>query len=74
MQKKIEIISNVYGQKWKIIIKLIDQVCQFSRMYWKSLLHQNLPVIVKYPEMVAKIAPHFEGNDIPDYSNNLWFL
>jgi hypothetical protein len=55
--------------------KLIDQVYQFSHMYWKSLRQQNLPVTIKYPEMVAQIAPHFIGNDIPDYrKNNLWFL
>ncbi len=57
------------------IRELIDQVYQFSRMYWKSLRQQNLPVTIKYPEMVAQIAPHFIGNDIPDYGkNNLWFL
>lgn len=57
------------------IRELIDQVYQFSRMYWKSLRQQNLPVTIKYPEMVAQIAPHFEGNDIPSYGkSNLWFL
>ena len=57
------------------IRELIDQVYQFSRMYWKSLRQQNLPVTIKYPEMVAQIAPHFEGNDIPSYGKtNLWFL
>jgi hypothetical protein len=58
-----------------IINELIDQVYQFSRMYWKSVRQQNLPVTIKYPEMVAQIAPYFEGNDIPHYGkNNLWFL
>ena len=55
--------------------KLIEQVYQFSRMYWKSMKQQNLPVTIKYPEMVAQIAPHFEGNEIPQYGkDNLWFL
>jgi len=58
-----------------IIQDLIDQVYQFSRMYWKSVKQQNLPVTIKYPEMVAQIAPHFEGNDIPAFGkDNLWFL
>jgi hypothetical protein len=58
-----------------IINELIDQVYQFSRMYWKSVRQQNLPVTIKYPEMVAQIAPYFEDNDIPQYGkNNLWFL
>lgn len=54
---------------------LIDQVYQFSRIYWKSLKQQNLPVTIKYPEMVAQIAPHFDGLEIPDAGkDNLWFL
>lgn len=59
----------------KIVNELIDQVYQFSRMYWKSIRQQNLPVTIKYPEMVAQIAPHFKGNEIPAYGlDKLWFL
>jgi hypothetical protein len=59
----------------KVITELIDQVYQFSRMYWKSVRQQNLPVTIKYPEMIAQIAPHFSGDDIPDFGkDNLWFL
>ena len=59
----------------QVINDLIEQVYQFSRIYWKSVSHQNLPVTIKYPEMVAQIAPHFEGNDIPHFGkDNLWFL
>ncbi len=55
--------------------ELIDQVYQFSRIYWKALKQQNLPVTIKYPEMVAQIAPHFKDGIIPDYGkDNLWFL
>lgn len=55
--------------------KLIDQVYQFSRMYWKSVSQQNFPVTTKYPEMVAEILPHFQGGKIPEFGkNNLWFL
>ena len=55
---------------------LIDQVYQFSRIYWKSVKQQNLPVTIKYPEMVAQIAPHFTNGIIPDAigNDNLWFL
>jgi len=59
----------------RIIKELIDQVYQFSRLYWKSVRQQNLPVTIKYPEMVAQIAPHFNSPDIPIYGkNSLWFL
>jgi hypothetical protein len=56
--------------------QLIDQVYQFSRIYWKSVKQQNLPVTIKYPEMVAQIAPHFNGGNIPPNigNDNLWFL
>ncbi len=58
-----------------VIRELIDQVYQFSRMYWKSISQQNLPVTTKYPEMVAQIFPHFENEHLPDFGkNNLWFL
>ncbi|MDL2262184.1 hypothetical protein LJC11_01625 [Bacteroidales bacterium OttesenSCG-928-I21] len=55
---------------------LIDQVYQFSRIYWKSVKQQNLPVTIKYPEMVAQIAPYFSGGAIPPNigKDNLWFL
>jgi len=60
----------------KLIIKeMIDQIYQFSRMYWKSVKQQNLPVTVKYPEMVAKIFPYFQSPDIPSFGKkNMWFL
>ncbi|HBC31210.1 MAG TPA: hypothetical protein DC024_08215 [Clostridiales bacterium] len=59
-----------------IIEGLIDQVYQFSRIYWKSVKQQNLPVTIKYPGMVAQIAPHFSSGDIPSNigKDNLWFL
>lgn len=54
---------------------LIDQVYQFSRIYWKSVKQQNLPVTIKYPEMIAQILPYFSNTD-PDNIDNkhLWFL
>src|SRR5690606_36654203 len=60
---------------YKPVKELIDQVYQSSRMYWKSVRQQNLPVTIMYPEMVAEMLPYFEGNEIPDYGkDNLWFL
>ncbi|MPN32482.1 hypothetical protein SDC9_179961 [bioreactor metagenome] len=58
-----------------IISDLIDQVYQFSRIYWKSVKQQNLPVTIKYPEMIAQILPYFTNTD-PDNidTKHLWFL
>jgi hypothetical protein len=54
---------------------LIDGVYQFSRMYWKSVKQQNLPVTIKYPEMAAEIFSHFDGPGLPPFgTKNLWFL
>jgi len=58
-----------------VINQLIDQVYQFSRMYWKSVSQQNLPVTIKYPEMVAEIFPHFIHDKLPELGKeSLWFL
>jgi len=59
----------------KLINELTDQVYQFSRMYWKSVSQQSLPVTICYPEMVAEIFPHFKSETMPPYGrSNLWFL
>jgi hypothetical protein len=59
----------------EVVRELIGQVYQFSRMYWKSISQQNLPVTTKYPEMVAEIYPHFQEDNLPDFGkSNLWFL
>ncbi len=47
--------------------ELIDQVYQFSLIYWKSVKQQNLPVTITYPEMVAEMILKFEGNGISDF-------
>ena len=68
--KQEELVEDV-----EVVRELIDQVYQFSRMYWKSISQQNLPVTTKYPEMVAEIYPHFQEDNLPDFGkSNLWFL
>lgn len=58
-----------------VLIKdMIDQIYQFSRMYWKSVKQQNMPVTVKYPEMVARMFPYFENGISPFGRKSLWFL
>lgn len=59
----------------ELVNKLIDQVYQFSRMYWKSVSQQNIPVTIAYPEMVAEIFAHFKQPLIPEFgTDKLWFL
>ena len=54
---------------------LIDQVYQFSRMYWKSVAQQNMPVTILYPQMVAEIFPYFKTPVLSEFGKEtLWFL
>ncbi len=59
----------------QILGELLEQVYQFSRLYYKSVRQQALPITIKYPEMLATIAPHFSDEAIPVFGKkNLWFL
>jgi hypothetical protein len=72
---KIDCTKKELLEDQKTIQELLDQVYQFSRMYWKSVRQQNLPVTIKYPEIIAQMAPHFVGEDLPEYGKrSLWFL
>ena len=53
---------------------LIGQVYQFSRIYWRSVRQQGLPVTIKYPEMIAEIMPHFDSPTVYPEKGCLWFL
>jgi hypothetical protein len=57
-------------------VVLINQLYQFSRIYWFSTKLQTLPATVKYPEFIAHIAPYFPGENIPPITPNgsMWFL
>ena len=56
-------------------IAIFEQVCRFSLLYWKSVSRQWLPVTLRYPEMLAQIAPHFKYKDWGELgSESLWFL
>ncbi|HEY5591067.1 MAG TPA: hypothetical protein VIK55_08615 [Paludibacter sp.] len=57
------------------IILIFEQVCRFSLLYWKSVSRQWLPVTLRYPEMLAQIAPHFKYKDWGELgSESLWFI
>lgn len=37
--------------------------------------NQNHPITVKYPEMLARMAPNFVGEELPVYGKEgLWFF
>ncbi len=58
-----------------VVRELIDQVYQFSRMYWKSVRQRNKPVTIEYSELVAKMIAHFNNKELEPFArNSLWFL
>lgn len=59
------------------IPKLLDQVVQFSRMYWVGIKQKSLPVTVLYSNKVARITQKFGDIEYPINNvtqNTLWFL
>ncbi|MDE0215433.1 MAG: Piwi domain-containing protein, partial [bacterium] len=61
----------------EVIHDLIDQIYQFSRMYWRSVKQRAMPVTILYSEMIAKMAANLPDKAIPDTSiakRTLWFL
>ena len=54
---------------------LLTQVYQFSRLNYKTVKQQNLPVTTLYPELAARVVPFFEGKAIPEAAqHSLGFL
>jgi hypothetical protein len=72
---KLKATDETILDDYKTTKAIVDQVYQFSRMYWKSVKQQNIPVTILYPEMVAEIFPHFEIQELKQFGkDNLWFL
>jgi hypothetical protein len=65
--------SHLNDEDW--VEELLTQVYQFSRLNWQTVSVKALPVTVRYPEMVARKFPFFEGETIPEFGKrNFWFL
>ena len=57
--------------------KLISQVYEFSRLYWKGLKQKAQPVTTLYSRLIAEYVSHFESNQIPDNNTahrTIWFV
>ena len=60
-----------------VIEDLMKQIFQLSRMYWKSVDQQNIPITVKYPSLITEFLPYFQYEEIPNPEfgcKTLWFL
>lgn len=74
---KIKIKSYNYEEieDMQVVRDLIDQVYQFTRMYWKSVRQRNLPVTIEYSKLIASMVSNFEDKElVPFAKNSLWFL
>ncbi len=59
----------------EVVHDLIDQVYQFSRMYWKSVRQKEKPVTIEYSEIIANMVSHFDEKTLGVFArNSLWFL
>jgi len=57
--------------------EILNQVYEFSRIYWKSIRQRNKPVTIEYSEIIAKVVSKFENKKLPDSrtaTRSLWFL
>lgn len=66
--------ANVKELDKTTIEQLITQVCQFSRIYWKSVKPQGQPVTIAYPAMIAEIMSNFTDSTLFIDNKLLWFL
>ena len=57
-----------------VVHELVEQIHQFSKIYYKSVKQQGLPVTISYPSMIAEIMPHFDNKQLYEKADNLWFL
>lgn len=57
------------------INNLITQVYQFSRLSWKTIAPQNMPITTLYPDLAAEIVPFFTNTAMPRAGRQTpWFL
>jgi hypothetical protein len=57
--------------------EVIEQIYQFSRIYWRSVTQTGEPVTIKYSKIIAEMASHFGTDALPDNNvarRKLWFL
>ncbi|MDA3942625.1 MAG: Piwi domain-containing protein [Bacteroidetes bacterium] len=54
---------------------LLQQVYDFSRLYWRSVNQPAMPVTVEYPRLLVEQTAWFDGSSIPGGLSELpWFL
>jgi len=58
-----------------IVKELLQQVYDFSRLYWRSVNQPAVPVTVEYPRLLAAQTAWFDGSSVSGGLSELpWFL
>jgi hypothetical protein len=69
--------TNLAALDGQAIRELVDQVYQFSRVYWRSVKQRAMPVTILYSEKIARMIAEFPDQTIPNTEvsrKTLWFL
>jgi hypothetical protein len=76
---KIKIISQPkeITDDFATVREILDQVYEFSRIYFKSIRQRNKPVTIEYSEIIAEVVSQFKNRKLPESqtaTKSLWFL
>ncbi len=74
---RISHARHIDTQNTETVKELIDEVYEFSRMYWRSVRQKSTPVTIEYPRLIADMISQFENKTLPNNtiaSQSLWFI
>lgn len=74
---KINSQPKEYSNDFIAVKEILNQVYEFSRIYWKSIRQRNKPVTIEYSEIIARVVSQFNDKKLPDSDTarkSLWFL
>ena len=58
-----------------LVLELLGQVYQFSKLHWRSIKQSPLAVTVDYPRLLVSHTTWFDGHSLPEKVKGLpWFL
>jgi len=58
----------------EVVAELMEQIIRFSKMYWKSVNPQPLPVTIAYADLLAKQVCWFRDRKVPGPVQNVPFF
>ena len=74
---KVKSVPKELANDLTMVKEILDQVYEFSRIYWKSIRQRNKPVTIEYSEIIAGVVSKFTSKKLPQSrtaTKSLWFL